>query len=163
MTTKPLLLAIMFILPFGARAELQIVRSPEHVPENGKEVRSGYSAPYQIATINDGDDEHIATTAYVKGAYNDTIAAVNRIGLEVSNKQIQITDMASGDDMLDEVFSAEDFVQHMANGDEDLTLYLASAADVVAGIQSQRVEIYTTWDDDDATTDVAFKTVVPED
>ena len=82
-TTKLTLLSIAIIaaLPFTANAAQTIVETntPAAVGANGTVKKAAATGPYQTATIGEHDDEHIATTAYVKGAYNDAIAAVNKV------------------------------------------------------------------------------------
>ena len=70
--------------------------------------------------------------------------------------------------MDNEVFDADSFVPYVAGdaeGPDDPEQNFVSMAAVKAGILSQRVKIYTTWDDDrdSATTQVALETFVPED
>ena len=80
--TKQTLLSIAIIaaLPFTANATQTIVETntPAAVGANGTVKKAAATGPYQTATIGEHDDEHIATTAYVKGAYNDSIRAVNK-------------------------------------------------------------------------------------
>ena len=90
MKTKTLLsIAIIAALPFAANATQTIVETntPAAVGANGTVNRAATSGPYQTATIGEHDDEHIATTAYVKGAYNDAIAAVNKVDAILGAKQ----------------------------------------------------------------------------
>ncbi len=76
-TTTLILSAIIATLPFTAMAyDLHTVNTPAAVPDNGT-VTVSIGDYYQLTDIGEHDDEHIATTAYVKGAYNDTIAAIN--------------------------------------------------------------------------------------
>ncbi len=168
MTTKPLLLTIMLALPFGARADYtyeNLVGRPAQTPSNGTVVLAGSSGPYQIVEPTQADESHIASTSYVKGAYNEVIAAVNSLD---HLKQTYLFNSDSGVHMDNEVFDANSFVPYVAGDAEepdDSELNLVSMAAVKAGILSQRVKIYTTWDDDrdSATTQVALETVVPED
>ena len=87
MTTKiPLLFTIIALLPFGVWADYtyNYVTTPAQVVPNGTVTRASALGPYTIATIEDDDAEHIASTAYVKGAYNDAIAAINKQERSVS-------------------------------------------------------------------------------
>ena len=170
MNTKRIIsIAIMLALPFTARGDYTYnrVNTPAKVAVNGTVTEAKNSGPYQIATIENDDDEHIASTAYVKGAYNDTIAAVNRVFRILEMKQYALNNVSTGSEMGNEVDGAFDFMDAFVNYDdgvaEDLEAVLLSGNAVAAGIKSQRVEIYTNWDDDDATTDVALKTVLPDD
>ena len=96
MKTKTLIsIAIMLALPLTAMAGVwedeeynytyTNVNSPAPVPNNGTVTMARPERPYQTLTIDNADRGHIASTAYVKGAYNDTIAAVNRVAHDVSN------------------------------------------------------------------------------
>ena len=75
----------MVTLPLGAKAAYTyvITDTPAAVALDGTVTMASTSELYVTATINDDDDEHIASTAYVKGAYNDAIAAINRQSMEV--------------------------------------------------------------------------------
>ncbi len=71
-------IAIIAALPFGAHATDPVVAvGPAHASSNP--VVATANAPYVTVTPTQADESHIATTAYVKGAYNDAIAAVNKV------------------------------------------------------------------------------------
>ncbi len=86
-------IAIIAALPFAANAAQTIVttQTPAAVGVNGTVNQAATSGPYQTATIGEHDDEHIATTAYVKGAYNDAMAAVNKVDDDKQVKLINAT------------------------------------------------------------------------
>ena len=104
--TKNTLLSIAIIaaLPFTANATQTIVETntPAAVGANGTVKKAADSGPYQTATIGEHDDEHIATTAYVKGAYNDAIAAVNKVDADKQNQlyngNMKITGIQNADE-----------------------------------------------------------------
>ena len=105
MKTKTLLsIAIIAALPFTANATQTIVETntPAAVDANGTVKKAAATGPYQTATIGEHDDEHIATTAYVKGAYNDAIAAVNKVD---DDKQVKLYGETTGDPISSEVVS----------------------------------------------------------
>jgi len=90
-----LLIAIIGILPFGAMADPHVgpVGNIEPVVD---EVTGEMSAPanayvatddplYAPAEITDANKTQIASTAYVKGAYNDTIAMVNKVSFGIAS------------------------------------------------------------------------------
>ena len=161
-TKRIVLLAVMFALPITANAEYtyDTIFTPKMVA-NGMVTIANSAGPYQIATIEDNDDEHIASTAYVKGAYNDTIAAVNKIADVLKRTAFNGYDSESNEIETD-LISADEFLGFIVDDDiESMKSSLMTAYGVAVGLRSQRVEVYTTWDDDTATTDVAFKTVVP--
>ncbi len=159
MTTKiPLLFAIIALLPLNTWAAYTYVtqNTPARVRANGGTVtRAASRGPYATVTINDDDDKHIASTAYVKGAYNDTIAGLNQ------KQGILIVEDDEGimRDIQDEIYSsleAVDAENQLVNG-----MAVKNAIDDVnTTISDQRVIIYTTWDDDsaNATTQVALST-----
>ncbi len=153
-------IAIIAALPFGARAENisgAMYTAPARYDTNHPAPTTDAYAPYGRIDIDTADQEHIATTAYVKGAYNSAIAAVNKVG---GYKQDRLYNI-DADEYIAEVDGTSTMFAMLAEGDGSSDALLSADA-IIAGILSQRVEIYTTWDDDDATTDVAFKTVMPQ-
>ena len=98
-TTKTILtLAIIAALPFAAHATDPVVAvGPAHASSNP--VVATANAPYVTVTPSQADESHIATTAYVKGAYNDAIAAVNNVANDVSGKQGQLVNFESGNNL----------------------------------------------------------------
>lgn len=85
MKTKTIIpLAIIAMLPFTANAawaDYTFVEqnTPAQVANNGTAALAAHDGPFQTVDTQPADESHIATTAYVKGAYNDTIAAVNTV------------------------------------------------------------------------------------
>ena len=170
-TTKPLLtLAIIVASPFAAMADESwtdentgIIYRSVNTPTSasrGDTVSEAEAGPYLPVVPTVADETHIATTAYVKGAYNDTIAAVNYLS---ESKQNFLGNDENGSGVND-VRGTTRFMDSLIYG-EGVESTLPSEAAVVAGIKSQRVKIYTTWDDDrdSATTNVPLETVLPED
>ena len=208
-TTRTLLsLAIIATLPLNAMAgySYNTINKPANVANNGT-VTLANGGPFQTVDTQPADESHIATTAYVKGAYNDAIAAVNSVwdgnyqtqvmmeeGLGELYDQKQdklITD--SGDEVSATVYdgggpilfmaiaAAEndiDTVDEMllnienegaslsttfaiANGFARMGGNLNNRIDTVqtsmqTALNNKRVEIYTTWNNDNAKTQVAF-------
>ena len=175
MTTKiPLLFAIIALLPFGAWAgtiTYTQVNSPATAPYiNGNEIRAVMTTaapPYATVTIENDDDEHIASTAYVKGAYNDTIAGINALDRRKQNS------FEVWDEEEDDFFSVSTVVRESVyDVDERDQLVTGMAVknamegvyedfegnfnDFANALSSKRVTIYTTWEDDsdNATTKV---------
>lgn len=163
MKTKTILtMAIIAAFPFGAMAEYDIHSSdvPAQVEENGIVVMTNNDGPYQTVTIGADDDEHIASTAYVKGAYNDTIAAINRIGNIALTAQSVIISDDTESLVEPETLSAGGLIEDLSSG-PDLEFSgrnLVTGYAVAVGIKSQRAEVWTTWDDDTAKTEVPFVT-----
>ena len=94
----------MLVLPFGARAENisgAMYTAPVAASNNHPAPTTQANAPYGRIDIDTTDQEHIATTAYVKGAYNSAIAAVNNVAGELNSLGTEMGDLASslGDDM----------------------------------------------------------------
>ena len=153
MTTKPLLLAVMLALPITANAEYtyNYVNTPAQVSNNGTVTETNVNGPYQTITPGEHDDEHIASTKYVIGAYNDVIAAVNRLYEDSRWKQdLLYTETHDKEFRIsEEVLDSLDDASHAS---------LASSLAVKNAIEAQRVEVYTNWDDDTDKTEVAFVT-----
>ena len=156
---------IIAALPFGAMAENisgAMYTAPATADTNHPAPTTQANAPYGRANIDTADQEHIATTAYVKGAYNSAIAAVNKVN---DNKQDNLFNPSAGL-VSSTVFDTDEFLDLMVgdygyDGEERII----SGAAVLAGIKSQQVKIYTTWDDDSdsATTHVLLDTILPDD
>ncbi len=129
-----LLSAIIAVLPFAANATQTIVttQTPAAVGVNGTVNRAATSGPYQTATIGEHDDEHIATTAYVKGAYNDAIAAVNKVD---DDKQVKLKNATNNHNIGSKVmsgtgyeFGVHNFVLPRSVDDNAYNSYKASMA-----------------------------------
>ena len=172
MTTKKLLLlAAMLALPFGARGDWTYngrtyhpVDTPAQIGYNGT-VTIANNGPYQTITPGADDDKHIASTSYVIGAYNDVIAGINSVKNHVElNKQdrFELDDDIDGyvGDFGTTVVGSGRILEALEDRDvnDDFVGNLVSAKGVLAGILSQRVEVYTNWDDDTDKTEVAFVT-----
>ncbi len=173
MNTKRIIsLAIWLTLPFAANATDPVVAvGPAHASSNP--IVATANAPYVTVTPNQADESHIATTAYVKGAYNDAIAAVNKLNTE---KQGQLYNN-DGDPISSDLMDISDFVERLMGyavnkdvnalpGDDKLASAEAimAAIDVYNGWVQQQiydaiydtinfkgVKIYTTWDTNDTT------------
>ena len=175
-TTTLILSAIIATLPFVGRAEnisgAMYVAPARATNLTPAPTTSAYPAFGRI-NIDTDDQEHIATTAYVKGAYNSAIAAVNRSydlqNERLDDKQQQLRNTDTSEDINNVVFgiaSVDTMLSAIDEGNmsqqdlDQLQITLISTAGVITGIKSQRAEIYTTWgvDDGTATTLVPFVT-----
>ncbi len=179
MNTKRIIsIAIMFTLPVMAHAENisgAMYTAPAHADTNHPAPTTQANASYGRINIDTADQEHIATTAYVKGAYNSAIAAVNKVAVGVGEKQDVLTtasdesiqpfviDEAYMLDILQAINDIDMFGEAISTYDDMLITAKGAAAGITGYVNSKGVEIYTTWDDDEATTDVALKTVLPDD
>ncbi len=188
--TKTLLsIAVIVALPFAAHAENisgAMYTAPAHYDTNHPAPTTSADPLYGRVNIDTADQEHIATTAYVKGAYNSAIAAVNKVtefaietAVEETMKVVDQQQYASYRDLdykqdrleYEEgangggyVVGSGNFLDALRDNDIENNYYdgfydssLISAKAVAEGILSQRVDIYTTWDSN-ATTQVALST-----
>ena len=156
MKTKTILtMAIIAALPFAATAENisgAMYTAPATADTNHPAPTTQANAPYGRANIDTADQEHIATTAYVKGAYNSAIAGINSkqdtIFYFEPDTGIQRPIPTHVALSLDDVNDIEELIS-WGTLDEAIT-------DINTTISNKRVEIYTTWDNDNAKTQVAF-------
>ncbi len=171
MKTKNIILsAIIATLPFGAWAENisgAMYPAPVHETNLTPAPTTNALAPFGRVNIDTDDQSHVATTAYVKGAYNSAIAGVNGAYAALKEENImQWTRIENTQPQLyttgDVLVSTEVLTSLDDFDEEEGDNQLITAMGVKNAIESQRVEIYTTWDTND-TTDVAFKTVLPDD
>ena len=145
--------------------------APSAADNNHPAPTTGADAPYGRIDIDTTDQEHIATTAYVKGAYNSAIAAVNKVNDE---KQAVLISAGTGvvqpyvwpqGEFEKAIMQTQDIngsiLEYMAE-DEALDDTLISTAAVAGILSVQRVNIYTTWDDDDTTLVPLAYDVMPE-
>ena len=178
-------IAIMAALPLSAHADPV---GPAAVPANGTAVVATANAPYVTQTPTAADATHIASTAYVKGAYNDAIAAVNKVANTVDGKQAQLRS-ATNNNVYNKVFGSvpvegggdfivmdydeyaqviEEIAYELSDGashnPDDILISTGAALNIVRGtgvylkdlMDDKRVEIYTTWENDNAKQQVAF-------
>ncbi len=220
MRTKTLIsLAVIAALPITAMAENisgAMYTAPSAADNNHPAPTTQAYAPYGRIDIDTADQEHIATTAYVKGAYNSAIAAVNKVRDEMRDgeynlrstleegmdaKQDKLTGLESQDAISTMVFDDDSGVgtallqaynEEYAAMREDIGRVLqadsdnpdnalisagavfdivrdagtvlqgnintvqSSVTNVQTALNNKRVEIYTTWNNDNAKTQVAF-------
>ncbi len=181
MNTKRIVLsAIIAALPFSAMAEnisgAMYVAPAAETNLTPAPTTNAYF-PYGRINIDTDDQEHIATTAYVKGAYNSAIAAVNKttenvlgyvndeldgLNYELDGKQDRLLTISNNDPIdtyvLDEFeFNAgiQDLVGGVGLSGTVADDALVTAKAVVTGMQtyvnSKTVPIYTTWDTNNTT------------
>jgi len=154
MKTKILLSSVLIaILPLVANAGNRVGPDPD---ESGHPVVADAEGPYQTAEITTADQAQVVSASYVKGAYNDTIAAINRVN---DDKQERIVN-PDGNPMERSLFPSEVLLENIDDLSTDslATRIFASLGNVAAGIKSQRVTAVDTWGSPH-TVDVAFKTV----
>ena len=96
------LIAVLSVSPLLAHAEDTApsttlnATTANALPANGTNVIIAGEPYYAGKTITDADRASAASAAYVKGAYNDAIAAVNKIHVEASGLAAQITSALAG-------------------------------------------------------------------
>ena len=177
MNTKQIIsLAILAALPCAANAT-----GPAAYTGNSPVVATA-SAPYQTVTPGNDDDKHIASTKYVIGAYNDAIAAVNKVAGNVTTLTNNMNDkqdkllLTDGSDIDEGVYGHErvedefvgimfaypefgvEVLSAMSSDDHLITMGGVTQAAAII-LEREGVEIYTTWEDDSATTGVLLKDV----
>ncbi len=166
-TKRIVLIATIAALPFAANATQTIVttQTPTAVGANGTLRKALYVGPYVTNEPTVADQTHIATTAYVKGAYNDSIAAINRLRQDLDGKQEHLRNYDADTGIDSDVADANYFMSIFTReeGYEDNPIenkedQLVSMAAVGAGLNyvldnlnEKRVDIYTTWDTNDTT------------
>ena len=166
MNTKTILtLAVIAALPCVARGSYQYVNTlrPEQVADDGiaPAKRAGFNGPYVTAEPTVADETHIATTAYVKGAYNDAIAAVNMLDMRTTDLERGKQDtLYVWDPEEDDNVDIDLRVYSSLDDADDGFGFLVDGLGIKNALDAQRVTIYTTWDDDssNATTQVALST-----
>ena len=155
---KLLSIAVIAALPFGANAENisgAMYAAPTRADTNHPAPTTNAYAPYGRIDIDTADQDHVASTAYVKGAYNSAIAAINKVD-SAKQTQLYLTDTVApvGGWVLEDT----DFLEVLT--EEDRAGWLMSGGAIVNTIDyklnNQRVEVYTNWDDDTDKTEVAF-------
>jgi len=145
-----LLSTLIAIMPFTANATGPTSIDPEDA------VYADYTGPYETAELLPGDTTNVVSASYVKGAYNDAIAAINTVVEAVDEKQSQLQNI-NGTPMSSTVVGTGYFVTGL-NSNDLSDNDLASAAATAAGIKSQRVTAVDSWGSTH-TVDLGLKTV----
>lgn len=172
MNTKTILpIAIMLSLPLMANAANisgDMYTAPAAADTNHPAPTTNVPAPYGRANIDTTDQEHIATTAYVKGAYNSAIAAVNKVNNEKVSFDTFESTMQGFDDHIGLIQGDIQNIQenkvdaeYVGGAIDNIATSIYDSLDSLGGyLNSKRVTIYTTWNDDsaNATTKVTLST-----
>lgn len=150
---------LVIIIPLCANAD--IGPRGDYAISDPEVIMATNDPYYEGAEIRTADETHIATTAYVKGAYNDVIAGLNRVSKETEYKQTQLVNAETGDDIQIDACGTAEFSGRIA--EKNITNFestrLVTAQAVGDAILNRRIDIYTTWDDDAATTQVELSNV----
>jgi len=88
---KKFLILGLLIAPVVANADIGPTPDNSHNP-----VVATYNAPYALATPEEGDSINVVSASYVKGAYNDTIMAINRLQDLYSDDWSEINNIVDG-------------------------------------------------------------------
>ena len=164
---KKIFILPILIAPIMAHATDPV--GPAHV--NSGAVVATAPAPYATALEETGDTTNVVSASYVKGAYNDAIAAVNKVNADKQGKlhiegtsgdSAELTGLVIGDESIEGM--AYDYV-FGSDADRSYILTdtiswntreaLPTVAGVVKGmkmvVDHQRVSAVTTWGNDTAT------------
>jgi len=153
---------------------------PSAVGQGETAVVATASAPYATAREETGDTTNVVSASYVKGAYNDAIAAVNKVN---SLKQSKLTNSDTGDEVSSDVIAFVELNDASFVNDGDYNTWYDNIDDHVAGIDntlmsaggvitliktatdevqtannSKRISVVTTWGDDDNPTKLQLTT-----
>lgn len=176
-------IAIIASLPFVANAENisgAMYAAPVHETQQTPAPTTNSYSPFGRVNIDTDDQDHIATTAYVKGAYNSTIAAVNQtneridvafedLGVVEDGKQDKLHKSESNDEIDSEILDEQIFDEYARSGfmDDwgfDMSSRLVTAQGVATGINGfvygrngPLTRVYTTWGNDSASIGVSME------
>jgi len=154
---KVLSITFMLLLPFGAMADV----GPAEFTGNGAPVIADNIPPYATVEITNDDMAHIASTAYVKGAYNDTIAAMNAIGSAVDEladrPSTQLIDSNGQTINSANVRGVMADFSSRGNGENNNIVTYGGLKET---LRYTRVPLYTTWGADNISSDVGL--LLPE-
>ena len=156
MKTKNFLIYAMLFAPIVAHATNPV--GPSAVGQGETPVVATANAPYATAGAETGDTTNVVTASYVKGAYNDAIAAVNKVN---ASKQTKLISEGTGSEILSGVLSGDMFVDNVQEvlfeGDvseaweDHLVSVRGTALGIVYALDQKRVNAVTTWGNDNAT------------
>ena len=171
MKTKIILsIAIISILPLTTNADPVVSVGPTRDSGNAPIIATAMP-PYQTLTPTNDDKQHIASTAYVKGAYNELISAVNKVGEIAYEAQplvyneddwsgLSSTALGKGGmtGYVEEILDDDTALDN----DDYITQSFVTASGALGAIKELydigRVEVWTTWENDNATKGVKWKT-----
>ena len=85
---KKIFILPILIAPIVAHATNPV--GPSAVGQGETPVIATANAPYAIAGAETGDTTNVVSASYVKGAYNDAIAAVNKVNADEQDKLVNM-------------------------------------------------------------------------
>ena len=158
---KKFLILPILITPMVAKADNV---GPAAVGQGETPVVATASAPYATASDQPGDSTTVVSASYVKGAYNDTIAAINKLDKNIEAfakdvyEQIAVMPLEVFDveeDVAEGPISAEVLkrLSDVTQNNELVTgMAVKNAIDSVnSTISNKRVSAVTTWGNDTPT------------
>jgi hypothetical protein len=142
---KKIFILSILIVPIMAKAD-----NVGPAAASGTPVVATSNAPYATVGAVNGDTTHVVTASYVKEAYNDAIAAVNKVNADKQGKLISTTERQQ---ILSGVIDGPTVADCNTNGncsgwtDADAQLITAGGVDVMVNtvIDYKRVNALTTW------------------
>lgn len=150
---KKIFVLVLLVMPFVAHATDPV--GPSAVPSGGTAVVATASAPYATATAETGDTTNVVSASYVKGAYNDAIAAVNKVN---ADKQGKLTINRGHENISSDVVEEDDIAEWVFEGvvpsNMRTRLITASGANLLAkkvAVKDYNVNAVATWGSDTVT------------
>ena len=160
---KKIFILPILIAPIMAHATDPV--GPSAVGKGETPVVATANAPYKTAGAETGDTTNVVSASYVKGAYNDAIAAINKLNVDKQDKlTIQESGYAISDDIIG-VGTFDDYMRqtcdnnncfHFGNFENNLITADAVAAGIGVAINRRGVSAVTSWEDDDNITVLNF-------
>ena len=105
---KKIFILSLLLAPIVAHATDPV--GPSAVGQGETAVIATAGAPYAITAPAQGDTTNVVSASYVKGAYNDAIAAINNVANKVSIVDERVDNLFDqvNDDMYDAIDSKQD-------------------------------------------------------
>ena len=172
---KKIFILPILIAPIVAHATDPI--GPSAVGQGETAVVATAPAPYAIAREEIGDTTNVVSASYVKGAYNDAIAAINNIGYQVGtldyavsnfvqqklsggsgNDDIQTTLMQADTGLGAAIMTNYNELVNESDLKDTLSSVVGTASFIKGAIDTQRVSAVTTWGDDSHPTNLQLTT-----
>ena len=147
---KKIFILSILIAPIMAKAD-----NVGPAAASGTPVVATANAPFATAGAETGDTTNVVSASYVKGAYNDAIAAVNKVN---ADKQGKLTIRSGRQDIFNSVVDDSDIIRWVAGqgapSDMVRRLITAKAADMLATkivTEDYNVNAVATWGSDTVT------------
>jgi len=162
MKTKNFLIYAMLFAPIVANAD-----NVGPATASGTPVVATASAPFATAGAETGDTTNVVSASYVKGAYNDAIAAVNKVNADKQGK-LNVLNTATGEydvelsstDVVG-VYEMDDYMRQIASDfivlpsegffDDKLVTANGVATGIMAALARSGIRAVTTWGSNNTT------------